>query len=145
MIFTTNEIFILIGIVLIASELFVGIQTGFDLVLVGIALIIGGTIGLLTTNPIFALIISSLLLIFYFIFGRSFVKQKVFILTKKTNIDKLIGETGVVIRSITPDTAGMVRIDDEDWRATSSQILYEKDKIKVEAIEGVTLCVTKIK
>lgn len=141
---TINELFILAGIIFIASELFVGIQTGFDLVLVGAALILGGAAGYLTSSFILTLIVSSLLLIFYFVYGRSFVRQKVFVLTKKTNIDKLVGETGVVIRSITPDTAGMVRLDDEDWRATADEVLYEKDKIKIEAIEGVTLKVTKI-
>ena len=65
------------------------------------------------------------------------------VITKHTNIDKLIGDTGVVIRSITPDTAGMVRLGDEDWRASSPEIIYEKEKVEVLNIEGVTLKVFK--
>jgi len=66
-------------------------------------------------------------------------------MTHSTNIDKLIGKKGVVVRSITPDTAGMVRLEDEDWHAISDEVLYEKDQIKVETISGVSLKVTKLK
>jgi len=89
--------------------------------------------------------LSTVLGIVYLWFGRALLKQKLIIVTKHTNIDKLIGKTGIVIRSITPDTPGLVRVDDEDWRASSEDILYEKDKVTVELIEGVTLIVKKQK
>ena len=72
------------------------------------------------------------------------VKSKLIFLTKKTNVDKLIGQKGVVIRTITPDTAGLIRLNDEDWRATSDTVLYEKDKAEIVGIEGVTVMVKKI-
>jgi len=145
MVFTLNELFILAGIIFIASELFVGIQTGFDLVLVGTSLILGGGLGMLTQNPYVAVISTIIFFTLYIAFGRSAVKRKMTVLTHSTNIDKLIGKKGVVIRSITPDTAGLVRVDDEDWRAISDEVLYEKDQVKVEVISGVSLKVTKLK
>lgn len=145
MVFTLSELFILAGIIFIASELFVGIQTGFDLVLVGISLILGGGVGILTHNQYLATISTIILFVAYILFGRSTVKRKIIIMTHSTNIDKLIGKKGVVVRSITPDTAGMVRLEDEDWRAISDEVLYEKDQIKVETISGVSLKVTKLK
>jgi len=66
------------------------------------------------------------------------------IISYKTNIDKLIGQKAVVVRSITPDTAGLVRINDEDWRASSDDVLFEKDKCTVDSVEGVTLLVSKV-
>lgn len=135
---------ILLGIGAVALELFVGIQTGFDLVLLGSILLLGGVTGILTGSLPLALIISSILAVAYIAYGRKAIRQKVLVVTHHTNIDKLIGKKGIVIRSITPDTAGMVRVDDEDWRATASQTLFEKDKIQVEAIEGVSLVVAKI-
>jgi len=142
---TINELFIIAGIIFIASELFIGIETGFDLVIVGVSLMLGGGLGLLAQNPYLAVITSIVLFSAYIFFGRSTIKRKLVVLTHSTNIDKLIGKKGVVIRSITPDTAGMVRVDDEDWRAISDEVLYEKDQIKVEVVSGVSLKVTKFK
>lgn len=145
MTFSINELFILAGILFIASELFIGIETGFDLVIVGASLVLGGSTGLLTQNPYITVIVSTLLFSAYIFFGRSTIKRKLVVMTHSTNIDKLIGKKGVVIRSITPDTAGMVRVEDEDWRAISDEVLYEKDMVKVEVISGVSLKVTKLK
>lgn len=97
-----SEVLSLIGLILIICELFIGIQTGFDLVLVGSCLIVGGFSGILSHNPTLALIISILLSLLYIIFGRNFIKRRFISLSKHTNIDKLIGQTGTVIRSITP-------------------------------------------
>ena len=143
--FSINELFVLVGIIFVASELFVGIQTGFDLVLVGISLILGGSLGMLTGNPYIATIATIVLFTVYILFGRSTIKRKLVVMTHSTNIDKLIDKKGVVIRSITPDTAGMVRIDDEDWRAIADEVLYEKDQVKVEFVSGVSLKVKKLK
>ncbi len=140
---TIPQLFVIFGLILIVAELFIGIEAGFDLVLIGSILILGGFTGIFTSTPI-ALIVSSALAVFYIMFGRNKIKSKLILTTHKTNIDALIGKKGVVIRSITPDTAGMVRLNDEDWRATAIDTLFEKDKIVVESLEGVTLKVTKI-
>lgn len=142
---TLPQLFMVIGLFSIAAELFIGIQTGFDLVLIGSILTVSGLVGSLTTNTAIALILATVLNILYIFFGRKFIKKKIIVITHSTNIDKLIGATGVCIRSITPDTAGLVRLSDEDWRASSDEIIYEKDKIKVISIEGVTLKVQKNK
>ena len=136
-------ILVIIGLVLIILELIVGIETGFDLVILGAILVIGGFLGHYLANNQLAIILSVVLSMLYIFVGRSLVKQKLVVLTKHTNIDKLIGSRGVVVRSITPDTAGMVRVGDEDWRASAEQVLYEKDRVEVTSLEGVTLNVRK--
>lgn len=136
---------VIIGLFLILTELFLGIVTGFDLVLIGSILVLSGFTGVYFDNYVVALVISTLLSILYIAFGRSLVKRKIIITTHKTNIDKLIGQKAVVIRSITPDTPGLVRLGDEDWRASSEDVLFEKDKCTVISVEGVTLLVSKIK
>lgn len=141
---TIPETLTVIGFILILSELFIGIQTGFDLVLIGTSFIIGGVAGMFFDNHTIALILSAVLSLAYIAFGRTFVKRRIIVMTHNTNIDKLIGQNGIVIRSITPTTAGLVRLSDEDWRATSDEVLYEKDKIEVLSIEGVTIKVKKI-
>lgn len=137
------KIFIIAGLAAILLETIIGVNTGFDLLLIGTILIIGGTTGLITGSFYINLIISVALTIIYLAFFRSKLRQKLIKVTHHTNVDKLPGQTGVVIRTITPDTAGLVRIDDEDWRASSDKVLYEKTKIKVLSLEGVTLRVEK--
>jgi len=141
---TLPQLFVITGLILLFTELAIGLQAGFDLVLIGSILILSGIIGLLIGNQLLMLIVASILSLAYILIGRNLIRQKITIITKKTNIDKLIGSTGIVIRSITPDTPGLIRVNDEDWRASSDQILYDKDKVKIVAIEGVTVLVKKI-
>ncbi len=142
---TIQQTLVIVGLVLILAELLVGIQAGFDLVLIGSILIAGGFLGIVSNSVTVALIVSVILSVVYIAWGRSIVKQKVTVITKKTNIDKLIGKKAVVVSTITPDTAGMVRLGDEDWRASAEEVIYEKEKVEVVAIEGVTLLVKKQK
>lgn len=139
---TIPQLFVIFGLIFIVAELFIGIEAGFDLVLIGSILVMGGFAGIFSSTPI-ALIVSSVLAVIYIMYGRNKIKSKLILTTHKTNIDALIGKKGVVIRSITPDTAGMVRLNDEDWRATATVTLFEKDKVVVESLEGVTLKVNK--
>jgi membrane protein implicated in regulation of membrane protease activity len=138
------QLFVIFGLLLIVAELFIGIEAGFDLVLIGSILVLGGFAGIFSSTTI-ALIVSIALAIIYILYGRNKIKSKLILTTHKTNIDALIGKTGIVIRSITPDTAGMVRLGDEDWRATSTDTLFEKDKVEIISLEGVTLKVAKVK
>ena len=140
---TIPQLFVIAGLLLILAELLVGIQAGFDLVLIGSILVVSGLVGMLTSVPLM-LILATVLSILYIAVGRNKIRQKVAVVTKKTNIDKLVGSTGTVVRSVTPDTAGLVRVNDEDWRASAEEILYERDAIVVEGIEGVTLIVRKL-
>lgn len=141
--FSISQSGIILGLVLIIAELILGIEAGFDLVIIGSILLLAGAAGLMTNTTV-ALLTAIVLSIIYFFFGRNLIKQKIIFTTKKTNVDKLIGAKAIVIRSITPDTPGMIRLNDEDWRADSEQTLFEKDKVIIEAIEGVTLKVKKI-
>ena len=141
---TIPQLFVIVGLLLALAELLVGIQTGFDLVLIGSILFVSGFVGMLTNSVPLMLVLATVLSIVYIAVGRNKIRQKITTVTKKTNIDKLIGATGTVVRSVTPDTPGLVRVNDEDWRASAEEILYERDVIIVEGIEGVTLIVRKL-
>lgn len=135
---TPAQSIVILGLGLALAELAIGIDAGFDLVIIGSILVISGLLGTAFGLNV-TLICAIILVMLYFFFGRRLIKSRLVVTTKKTNIDKLIGKTGIVVRSVTPDTPGLVRIDDEDWRASADQTLFEKDKIVVESIEGVTL------
>jgi len=142
--FSYTQLVVMIGFLAILAELVLGIQTGFDFLLLGSILVVSGTVGEAFKNIWLTLGMSSVLAFLYIAFGRNIIRQKIIVTTHKTNIDNVVGKHGIVIRSITPDTAGLVRIDDEDWRAASDTVLYEKDKCTVSSVEGVTLKVQKV-
>jgi membrane protein implicated in regulation of membrane protease activity len=99
------------------------------LVLIGSILVMSGFVGMFTGSTPLMLILATALSILYIAVGAT-DSAGITIVTKKTNIDKLIGSSGVVVRNVTPDTAGLVR-ERRGWRA-SAEILYERDAVTVE-------------
>lgn len=141
---TLPHIFVVLGLLMVLAELAIGIETGLDLVLIGSILIMSGFVGIFFSSAILALLIASVLGVLYIAVGRKKVKQKITTVTKKTNIDKLLGATATVTRDINPDSAGIVRVNDEKWRAAAEEVLYEGDMVTIEGIEGVTVIVRKL-
>ena len=134
-----NWLLVVFGFLLVAAELFVGVQTGFDLVLVGLSLLAGGIIGNLSDNSVVGIIVATALLFLYVLIGRKLIKQKLVITTRKTNVDSLIGKTGIVISEITPNKKGQVAIDSEIWLATATAKIPTKSTVKILSVEGVTV------
>ncbi|HEY1409249.1 MAG TPA: NfeD family protein [Promineifilum sp.] len=142
---TLPQLLIVAGLLMLLAELVVGIDTGFDLVLIGSILIISGFAGVLFGSTPLALVLTVGLSVLYIAVGRKQIKQRISVVTTtKTNIDKLLGATGTVERPINPNSAGIVRVDDEHWRASAEEVLYEGDPVVIESIEGVTVLVRKL-
>lgn len=136
-------LFIIAGLILIASELLIGIEAGFDLVLLGTILIISGITGNFTGDLTSSIITAAVLSVVYIAFGRQIVKRKLTVKTQKTNIDNMIGKIGTVLTKISPDSAGQIKLDSEKWRASADQTINPDEKVKVVSIEGVTMHVEK--
>ena len=65
--------------------------------------------------------------------------------TVKTNVDALVGKTGIVTKNIKPlNSTGQIKVDGETWSATSeNEIEIEKGtQIIVKDIKGVKAIVT---
>lgn len=60
-----------------------------------------------------------------------------------TNVDRVIGKRAEVIKKITPDEYGEVKVLGTIWTATSDTILNVTDKAIVKKIDGVKLVVEK--
>jgi membrane protein implicated in regulation of membrane protease activity len=140
-----HDTFILIGLLLVFVELVVGLETGFDLVVIGFTMAISGFVGgwLNSTEVTIGLTIG--LSVLYIVLGRSVLKNKLKTTTHKTNADRLVGSIGEVRTTVTADTPGLVNIDGEDWRAKSTKEKFQKgSKVIVTNIEGVTVLVKAI-
>ena len=53
-----------------------------------------------------------------------------------SNIDALVGQSGVVTESITKSTPGRVKIRSEEWRATAGDDLESGTSVSVVRVEG---------
>lgn len=77
----------------------------------------------------------------YFI--RPFARKYFGGLKKKSNVDALVGRDAPLMEKVTPDAAGLVKIDGELWKVSSSETLAEGERVEVVAVEGTHLVVKK--
>ncbi|RLG27151.1 hypothetical protein DRN76_00320 [Methanosarcinales archaeon] len=137
--------FVVVGLLMILLELFIGVETGFDLVMLGSALIFGGLLTSFADSWLVTAICASAFCALYVGIGRKYIKAKMTVGDTKTNVDAIIGRSGVVKRGIGKNTSGIVRIGNEEWRARSGGNIdiREGDMITVIGVAGVTLIVEK--
>jgi membrane protein implicated in regulation of membrane protease activity len=138
-----NWVLIIIGIACVIVELALGALTGFDLALIGGSLAIGGGIGFLAGSAKTGLLAAGGLSLVYLAVFRSWLKSKLTIHDQPTNVDAIVGKTGVVKKRIAAQEPGMVKLGGEVWRAELTgprdAALEAGTTVRVESVEGVTL------
>jgi len=137
-------VFVVVGLILVLLELIVGVETGLDLVFIGSAFIIGG----LATWPFHSwwltLVVTSAICVAYVVLGRRYIHQWTAVKRVRTNIDTIIGQQGIVLKTISRNVDGLVKIGNEQWRARADQDIEQGEEIIVTSISGVTLIVNKV-
>lgn len=128
-----------LGLAAIVLELFFGVATGFDLVVIGSIFLLASGVGMLTGSFVIALITISVLSALYIFFGRTFIKNKLSIVTTATNVDALIGKKAVVIKEIHPNKTGQVKVEGEIWRAESENLRSIGAEVSIVSVSGVTV------
>ena len=118
-------IFVIVGLLFVLLELIVGVETGFDLVIIGSILIIAG----LATMPFHSwwitTISASIICAGYVGIGRKYIHRRRWKDEIKTNIDAIIGQSGIVLRRITKYTDGQVKVRNEKWKAQEGALSVE--------------------
>src|SRR3972149_2292105 len=127
------------GLALIILELFLGIDTGLDLVFIGTAFVLGGLITLGIQSWVWTAIISGVICIVYVVIGRRYIHKKAAVSAARTNIDTIIGKSGIVQQDIGPEKDGLVKVGNEQWRARSGEEIKTGEEITVSSVSGVTL------
>jgi membrane protein implicated in regulation of membrane protease activity len=141
-----NWMLIGVGGIMIVAELLMGAVTGFDLALMGVSLAAGGAIGLYFASTKVGLFASGALATLYVVFIRQRLRAR---MTPKgtlpSNVDAILGRSGVVTLKIAAHEAGRVKIGDEEWRATLAPGAGDSREagqtVTVVSAEGVTLIV----
>ena len=138
-------IFVVIGLLLVLTELIIGVETSLDLVFIGSAFIVGG----LATWPFsvwwITVIVTAVICIAYVTLGRRYVHRWVQVSKAKTNIDAIVGKRGVVLQAIGRNADGLVKVENEQWRARAQEDVTKGAEIVVTGVSGVTLLVEKPK
>jgi membrane protein implicated in regulation of membrane protease activity len=131
------------GALLILVEVALGGFAGFDLVLIGSAFMVGGIVGLWTDNTNLAWIIGSVLCVLYLLAGRRWVRRGLQVKHVPSNVDAVVGLTGVVTTPIRSHEFGRVKIKGEEWLAApaadATTPIEPGTVVTVEAVDGVTL------
>lgn len=85
----------------------------------------------------------STVLVFLF---RPIVMKKWIRKVPRTNADRNIGESGIIIKTIEPHSYGLVKVSGQEWTAfsDSEEALESGSRVKVIAIHGVKLKVKKV-
>jgi membrane protein implicated in regulation of membrane protease activity len=136
-------IFVGVGLGLIILELFIGVDTGLDLVFIGTAFVLGGLITLAMKSWVWTAIVAGVICILYVVIGRRYIHRRTAVAATKTNIDTIIGKSGVVEQDITSTKDGIVKVGNEQWRARAEESIGSGEKVTVTGVSGVTLIVKK--
>jgi membrane protein implicated in regulation of membrane protease activity len=138
-----NWLLLIVGIICVIVELALGALTGLDLALVGASLVAGGAIGLFTGSANVGMLSAAGAALIYFALFRRWLKAKLTVRDQMSNVDAVMGKTGVVTKRIAPRDCGLVKVGSEEWRAELAQgdeIPREVGAaITVSSVEGVTL------
>ena len=137
-----NWLLVIIGIVCVIVELALGALTGFDLALVGGSLTVGGIIGLIAGSAKIGLLSGGVLSFVYLAIFRSWLRAKLTVKDQPTNVDALVGKSGIVTKKIAAAEAGLVKVGSEIWRAELATDDAARDvgaTVCIESVEGVTL------
>jgi membrane protein implicated in regulation of membrane protease activity len=137
-----NWLLVIGGIVCVIVELALGAATGFDLALIGGSLTIGGAIGFFAGSEKIGLFAAGGLSLVYLALFRSWLRAKLTVQHRASNIDAIVGMQGAVTKRIALREAGLVKLGSEVWRAELATDDGPRDAgatVKVESVEGVTL------
>src|SRR5262249_20166883 len=139
-----NWLLVIAGVLCVAGELALGALTGFDLALVGASLAAGGMVGLIAQSWYAGLISAAVFALLYFALFRRWLKAKLHVKEQASNVDAVVGKTGVVTKRIRPaHDCRLVKVGSEEWRAELAQPETAAREIgasvQIISVEGVTL------
>lgn len=82
--------------------------------------------------------------IIFLLISKPFVKKVLSKRMEKTNIDRIICMTGIVIKDIDDIENGEVKVDGKVWTAYADEKIKCKEKVKILEIKGSKIKVEKV-
>jgi membrane protein implicated in regulation of membrane protease activity len=104
---------------------------------------LGGALGLILHSTNLGLIVGGGLGLLYLLLGRRYVRRKIHIKSTPSNVDAVLGQSGIVVARVAEHEPGRVKVKSEEWLATPaagvSGPIEPGTIVTVEAVDGVTL------
>ncbi|MEE8577630.1 MAG: NfeD family protein [candidate division Zixibacteria bacterium] len=75
---------------------------------------------------------------------RKFAKRITKDSAEITNVDRMIGKNGTVIKPIDPDEPGQVKFEGEVWSATADVAIEEHARVSITSVTGVRVHVERV-
>jgi membrane protein implicated in regulation of membrane protease activity len=142
---SVNWILIVLGAILVLLEVILGAMSGFDLLLIGTALLAGGILGLVMHSTSIGVAAAGILALGYVFLGRKRIRSRLHRHGVTSNTDALLGRTVRVVETIAPGHPGRVKLEGEEWRAElhhgGDSSLASGRSARVVRIDGVTVFV----
>ncbi|MBN1620207.1 NfeD family protein [candidate division WOR-3 bacterium] len=136
-------VWLIFAAVFIVGEIF---TAGFFLICFGIGAAAAGIVSMIDVHPLWQWAAFVILSALSFAFSRKFSEKITKKQPKGIGADRLIGLKGIVTEKIDPlENTGLVRIENEIWRANSEkeEIIEKDEEVEVLEIKGVHLIVKK--
>ena len=102
-------------------------------------------ISIFINNYIIQLIVFIIGGVLLLIFTRSYLLDKISLKNVKTNLDRVIGMTGIVTEKIDKNNLGEVKVDRKKWTAVSDNSIEKGKSVLIKKIDGVKLIVEEEK
>jgi len=140
-----NALLIIAGALMVLIEVALGGFAGFDLVLIGSSLILGGAVGLAFGSTPVGFAVAGVLALLYIAVGRGWMRARLHTRRTASNVDALVGRSALVTVRVAEHQAGQVKVGDEVWRAAPAQGVPGPfdpgSTVTVDSVDGVTLLV----
>ena len=136
------SIWLILSIVLIFLEI-----ATVNLVSIWFAIgcLIAGLVGLITDNVMIQFSVFILVSVISLVLTKPFIKKVRNNGIVKTNLDRVVGQIGIVTADISKLEPGEVKVDGKKWMAISEKKIKKDSKVEILAIDGVKLKVKEIK
>ena len=106
---------------------------------------VAGLVGLITDNTMIQVGVFLIVSILSLILTKPFIKKLRPKGIVRTNLDRVIGQIGIVTSDIDKLEPGEVKVDGKKWMAVSDTKIIKGSKVEILAIDGVKLKVKEIK
>ncbi|MBN2804994.1 MAG: NfeD family protein [Deltaproteobacteria bacterium] len=137
------QIYTVIAVIMMISEIAV---PGFVLFPIGVGILATAPLSIFVTNITAQMIIMALAITFSLVLFRKFIPLNNNKVQLKTNVDHMIGKTGIVQDDVNNDLdKGYVKLYGDSWRAVSAdgKVIMKGSKVVIERLDGNKVIVRK--
>ena len=133
------QVWLVIAVFFLAFEI---VTTGFLVFWFAIAALITCILSLFIKNIIAQFVIFIILSILLLFLTKPFAKKITKCDNTTTNINRIIGKTGIVTKSIESNKCGQVKVESDIWTAISNIDIPAGSNVQIDKVDGVKLVVS---